>query len=542
MSSSSSKDRDSLVKEFCMITGAGAAVGEQLLSVCNDNLEMAINMHMEGVEIPGTSSGSAPSGSTSSSGGGAKSASQSAKSVGAAAATAYDDDEEPVRAPIPQKQDRMVEPGYEGYYLNRPNPNRARIRSVFDGFRNFSNESASGGAATAVGSGGESGNGVSRGKKRTLEELFKPPLDLMFKGDFVSARDAASKSKKWLLVNIQDAGEFQCQVLNRDVWSNKAVKTVINEHFLFWQQYKESEEAQRFLTFYPASEWPYVTVLDPRTGEKLVTWNKLDAKTFCDLVTSFLQLQPQFEPSKDDDKNGSSSSNGRNKAVAPDDGSPAAKRGRHLDPDSIIDADEDDQLAAAIRASLAETSAASVTGNGSKAHGNSEGDKPTATATTHKNKTESGDDNSDDNEDNNEESDYDLDFTDDDTNMSTPAKAPPTADDDVTTANIPSLPKMKPLTSSEEADCDWEDHLGNPDDPKSSIMIRFPDGKREAKNIPCSSTFMAIIKYVRSQGYPLDSHEIVTNFPRRILTDLDSTQTLKQLGLFPQETVFVQKR
>ena len=57
----------------------------------------------------------------------------------------------------------------------------------------------------------------------------------MFKGDWQSARDAATASKKWLLVNIQDAGEFQCQTLNRDVWSNDAVKTIVREHFLFWQ-------------------------------------------------------------------------------------------------------------------------------------------------------------------------------------------------------------------------------------------------------------------------------------------------------------------
>ena len=56
------------------------------------------------------------------------------------------------------------------------------------------------------------------------------------------------------------------------------------------------------------------------------------------------------------------------------------------------------------------------------------------------------------------------------------------------------------------------------------------------------SCCQAITKYVTSRGFALDSHEIVTNFPRRILTDMDETKTLKDLGLFPQETVFVQKR
>ena len=94
-------------------------------------------------------------------------------------------------------------------------------------------------------------------------------------------------------------------------------------------------------------------------------------------------------------------------------------------------------------------------------------------------------------------------------------------------------------------------------------MIRFPDGNRVTKDIPCSSQFLvrlftlqfhekkklikysklqAIIKFVSSEGFSLENHEIVTNFPRRILTDLDTSQTLKDLGLFPKETVFVQQK
>lgn len=58
---------------------------------------------------------------------------------------------------------------------------------------------------------------------------------MTYKGDFQMARDAATNANKWLMVNIQDACEFQCQVLNRDVWSNEAVKTILREHFIFWQ-------------------------------------------------------------------------------------------------------------------------------------------------------------------------------------------------------------------------------------------------------------------------------------------------------------------
>ena len=88
----------------------------------------------------------------------------------------------------------------------------------------------------------------------------------------------------------------------------------------------------------------------------------------------------------------------------------------------------------------------------------------------------------------------------------------------------------------------WVHDLGSKEDPKSSIMIRFPDGNRVTKEIPCSSQFLAIVEYVKSEGFDMDKHKIVTNFPRKILTDLDTKQTLKELGLFPKEMVIVQKK
>jgi hypothetical protein len=58
---------------------------------------------------------------------------------------------------------------------------------------------------------------------------------------YFQARDAGVSHQKWLLVNVQNVLEFSCQILNRDIWSNKAIKTVIKEHFIFWQV--------RFLSF-----------------------------------------------------------------------------------------------------------------------------------------------------------------------------------------------------------------------------------------------------------------------------------------------------
>jgi len=479
-------DRESKIEEFVAITGGSREVADSLLKVCNDNLEMAINMQMEGVQMDTAASNNLHQPGTSSASSLRPTPASVEPGVGGA-----EEDEDGVRAPIPQKQEVLIQPGFEGYALNR-NGSRmraSRVRSVFDGFRNFSNEARSyeNGATSSQG-------GSRRGKKRTLEELFKPPIDVIFKGDLQSARDSATFTKKWLLVNIQDACEFQCQVLNRDVWSNEAVKTILKEHFIFWQQYKESEEAQRYVTFYPVTEWPYVAILDPRTGELMVTWQKLDAATFCDLVTEFLSLHPNLEPGSKED---SSEIKDEKKTES------VAKRKKSTDTNSILDADEDDQLAAAIAASLKESSKQSS--------------KPT-----------------DDSDSSESDSDSDLieSFSAENSN-SAPLPA-------ISSKTV----KTEINTKSEKGDAvaSWEEYLGDKEDPLSSIMIRFPDGHKVTKEIPCSSQFLAIVEFVKSEGFTLDQHEIVTNYPRRILTDLDTKQTLKELGLFPKEMVIVQQK
>ncbi len=55
-----------------------------------------------------------------------------------------DPGEDDVRAPIPQRQETVVEPGFEGYNLRTAErlANRNRVRTVFDGFRNFGSEAS----------------------------------------------------------------------------------------------------------------------------------------------------------------------------------------------------------------------------------------------------------------------------------------------------------------------------------------------------------------------------------------------------------------
>jgi len=428
------------VDQLVSITGVDREMAANLLEACGGNLEMAVDMHME-------DQGGGAGGSGGGSNGG----------------------EDDVRAPIPQKQEVMVGQGYEGYMMNnRVNKSlqQRRVRSVFDGFRDFEAETRN------MEDRLEAGLPVSRSKKRTLEELFKPPLDLMWQGDWQSARDHAAKTNRWLLVNIQDSKEFQCQVLNRDLWSNPGVKAIIAEHFVFWQQYKESDEAERYMTFYTIREWPYVSIIDPRTGENMVTWSHIEASAFPELMTEFLSLHPTLEsPSKE----------------------PPRKKVRS---DAMLEMDEEAQMAAAIKASLADTLA------------NGEGDSS-------------------------DHSDLET-FSDDDSNLS-----PKKATSNGASKDIEKSKNGARLPTPDAEDPSWESFLGRGSD-TSTVLIRWPDGSRDPWCQPADSQLQALLKFIEFKGFSPENHEVVTNFPRRQLNTLDSTQTLKDAGIFPRETVFVQ--
>jgi len=493
------------VDQFCCITGVDRELAKNLLEACGNNLEMAVNMHIENGEgDPGPPPPAAAGASNSRAQNPPPSRSVIKKvpceeGAGGSGENGQDYDEDEVRAPIPQRQEMLVQPGFEGYEMNNRRQNSragARVRSVFDGFRNFE-------AETLRREREEEANivaepvGYNRSKKRTLEELFKPPLDIMFQGDWQSARDRASSSGRWLLVNIQEPKEFQCQVLNRDLWSNPGVKTIVGEHFVFWQQYKESDEAQRYMTFYKITDWPYIAVIDPRTGENMATWSHIDANAFPELITEFLTLHPSLEtPEKE----------------------PPRKRlkGDEEGEGSVADLDEDAQLAAAIKASLSETlarpgqeehedlslGASDEEDGGRSAAGPSAQEaadrlKP-GTSSVHSSSVSS-----------------------------------------VIVTNGTSTQNGEATGSCGDEDR-WKQYLGPTEDPPTNILIRYPDGTRDPWNYPSTSKLKALIEFIEWKGYKVSDHEIITNYPRRIISELDQEKSVKDHQLFPRETVFVQ--
>ncbi|OTF73706.1 UBX domain-containing protein 7-like protein [Euroglyphus maynei] len=250
-------EQDSLLTQFINITGADESIAKNALEACNWNVELAMDMFLDSNLAQASSSSSSTNQPTNSS----------------ANIATY------VRPPIPPVRQVLVEDYPRNLYAS----------SGFDGFRNFQEESRW--QEQQLNDEPEQSSADSS-RRRTFDDLFRPPLDLIYRGSFDMAKYEGQRSNKWLLVNIQDSKEFSCQVLNRDVWSNSAVKDIINEHFIFWQTYHDTQQGQNFVSFYQVHQFPYISIIDPRTGEKIIFWNEIDTVTFCEKVTQFLNEHP----------------------------------------------------------------------------------------------------------------------------------------------------------------------------------------------------------------------------------------------------------
>ncbi|KAK3329881.1 hypothetical protein B0H66DRAFT_469667 [Apodospora peruviana] len=113
-----------------------------------------------------------------------------------------------------------------------------------------------------------------------LAEMFRPPYEIMSHFTWEEARDEGKEKKKWILVNLQDMSDFNCQVLNRDVWKDQAVSQLVSENFIFLQYEKSDPVAEQYITFYfpnqsheNPSNYPHVSIIDPRTGEQVKVWS-----------------------------------------------------------------------------------------------------------------------------------------------------------------------------------------------------------------------------------------------------------------------------
>ncbi|XP_076276237.1 UBX domain-containing protein 7 [Lasioglossum baleicum] len=135
----------------------------------------------------------------------------------------------------------------------------------------------------------------SKHKSNRFEDLFLRPYSILCLGSFFVARERANSLNRWLLVNIQNPQEFACLVLNRDVWSNRQIKEIVKDHFIFWQALSNTNNGKRYIDFYNVSKYPYVAVIDPRTGECMKTYHHITVDILIFALNDMLSTHPSPE-------------------------------------------------------------------------------------------------------------------------------------------------------------------------------------------------------------------------------------------------------
>lgn len=294
-------DQSELVEQFCAITASDKETAEQYLTIADQNLETAVTLFLEG---GGQSFAGQQQSSQSNAGSGTGTPVSSAFGVGGI----EEDDEalvrrlqqeeynnvdnDGVREAIQPVTETLVEPGYGGSFGNRYRaPPVQRPRDIFGRDRGNDRENSNN---YGYGSGSssrlhhvndyynenEEDEEESDGQdeemtpaQSRLSKLFRPPYELISNYDLETAKDYGRLQKKWILVNIQNSTEFQSHVLNRDIWANSSIKTLVKNHFIFLQYNHDSYEGQDFKSYYPFQQYPYVGILDPRTGEQMKAWS-----------------------------------------------------------------------------------------------------------------------------------------------------------------------------------------------------------------------------------------------------------------------------
>lgn len=329
-----------------------------------------------------------------------------------------------------------------------------------------------------------------------LGYLFRPPTDITVTGTFQYIRNKATKMKRWLLVNVQ-SDNFNSQILNRDVWSQSEIRSLIKSNFLLWQILHDSTEGVRFSAFYNCSEAPYLCIIDPRTGEEL--WKTLHPNTinileqlefFLNEHVSDIFFQNEFSKPCS-----SSSIQPKREKLFVNPGTPHVRRKRTRPLDHAAELSEEEQIKMAVRNSL-------------KEKGRSKKSKLAF--------------------DDEEESFYEVSDSDDELESSF----------ETNKNNFQNTNKNDKLVLKAHAA-----FLGTSLNEITTIKIRLVNAGSEESVIlkwPSDTKLRALPLYI-SEHFPMvkDKYKLISPFPRKVV-DLDESylkQTLKDANLHPSSTL-----
>ncbi|XP_068636544.1 plant UBX domain-containing protein 10-like [Aristolochia californica] len=75
----------------------------------------------------------------------------------------------------------------------------------------------------------------------------------------------------------------------------------------------------------------------------------------------------------------------------------------------------------------------------------------------------------------------------------------------------------------------------------TQIQIRFPDGERKEQSFSCTDNIQSVYRYMNSLNKPgIGSYRLISNFPRIVYGFEQLEMTLKDAGLHPRATLFLE--
>ncbi|XP_046751610.1 FAS-associated factor 1 isoform X1 [Diprion similis] len=76
----------------------------------------------------------------------------------------------------------------------------------------------------------------------------------------------------------------------------------------------------------------------------------------------------------------------------------------------------------------------------------------------------------------------------------------------------------------------------------TKIRVRLPEGTFLERKFQTDTPLQTLLNFLIVEGYPTDEYKVISNWPRRDLTSMDTKLTLLELKLCPQETVILEER
>ncbi|XP_057323608.1 UBX domain-containing protein 7 isoform X1 [Microplitis mediator] len=486
-------DRE-LIEKFIEVTGESEETAVQYLTIADGNVEQAITLMFESGPVP--------------------------------AQRIAPDDEPEVRPPISPTQEVLV-PDDSIYALPRAS------KSVFDRFRDFSVEIRRQEEEMTRQVSGE--KIPSHCKTKRLEDLFRPPYDILFLGTFVEAREYAKSKNRWLLVNVQNPQEFACQMLNRDVWSDKQIKEIIKDHFVLWQVLSDTADGRRYIDFYNVLDYPYLAVVDPRTGECMRSYNTISMDHLLTGLNDVLSSQPSPDCSSDSPdveashcEPTSSAKRGGHFNNSKDSGRRIKKSRVSIDPTTSV----------GFKSLNGEPSVSTSTGSSAVIRGkrsrmeidNADGDPADEAAMPTK-----------------------------EDSVAKTSNSTPTVSNDKSKPSTSSY-NSKPSTSTYNSKPSTSSYNNTPSTSTNNsirstsskneiangelslrLCLRLPGGEPETISMRATDTIECFIKRIEDMGYSRTEHTYLIPFPKTNVGALPTDSQLRDTVLYPSSTVFITK-